>query len=228
MAQPVAKSLWVIKAGIVSYDDCWHLQQGLKDARRSELISDTLLLLQHLPVVTFGRKANGNNLLMTESFLRSRGIGCVTTDRGGDITYHGPGQLVGYPIISLRDAHLTVGEYVHTLEQVIIDSLKDLGIEGRTRSRSVGVWVGERKIASIGVRVSRGVTTHGFALNVNNDLTPFQYIHPCGMEGVKMTSVEEQAHRRFSVGEGEALVISHFQRHFDRRCGAEDTLSGLN
>ena len=224
MAKTVDRRLWVIKAGIVPYDDGWHLQRKLREARSANRIGDTLLLLQHLPVVTFGRKVMGDNLLITEKALRQKGIDCVATDRGGDVTYHGPGQLVGYPIIAVQKSGFTVGTYVRKLEKVIIDSLIDLGIHGRTMPGLVGVWVGERKIASIGVRVSKGVSTHGFALNVKNDLTPFQYINPCGMQGMGMTSVAEQVRKKYDYGEVEALVVVNFQRLFQRQCCSVETL----
>ena len=224
MAKPDDRELWVIKAGIVPYDDGWHLQQKLKNARSAELVGDTLLLLQHLPVITFGRKMNGDNLLMPEKFLRQKGIDCIATDRGGDITYHGPGQLVGYPIIALQKCGLTVGTYVRNLEQVIIDSLIELGISGGTMPGMVGVWVGESKIASIGVRVSNGVSTHGFAVNVENDLTPFQYIHPCGMQGMGVTSVAEHVQEKVDYGDVESLVAANFQRRFQMTSCKEETL----
>lgn len=226
MAKIAERKLWVIKAGIVPYDDGWHLQRNLRDARSGGLISDTLLLLQHPPVITFGRKANGTNLLTTEDALRRQGIDCVATDRGGDITYHGPGQLVVYPILALQDHECSVGKYVRLLEKVIIDCLAELGIEGRAVPGLIGVWVGERKIASIGVRVSKGVSTHGFAINVKNDLTPFQFIHPCGMQGMGMTSMIEHVQEGLDYGEVERLVAKHFQRRFQLKSCVVDTIGG--
>lgn len=225
MATAGAGGLWIVKAGIVPYEDMWHLQGKLRDARCADRIGDTLLLLQHPPVMTFGRKAARENLLVPEETLRKKGIDCVATDRGGDVTYHCPGQLVGYPIIALRRRGLTIGTYVRKLEAGIIGVLRQLGIEAATKRGMVGVWVGERKIASIGTRVSKGVSTHGFALNVENDLAPFCYIHPCGMQGTKMTSVIKEAPESVNYRKVEDLVAAIFQRLFTGERYALDTLS---
>ena len=153
-----------------------------------------LLLLEHNPVYTKGRRTQPGELAMGEDWYRMQGIEVCETDRGGAVTYHGPGQLVGYPIVSLKPYGDNVHEYVRRLEELMISSLAAYGVEAEVIEGLTGVWVGGgppegRKIGSIGVHVSRGVTTHGFAVNVNNDLQPFEWVVPCGIEGVRMTSL---------------------------------------
>ncbi len=160
--------------------------------RRAQEIPDTLLLLEHPPVYTRGRRASETELTLGEDFYRSRGIEIVPTDRGGRVTYHGPGQLVGYPIVGVSDVLV----HLRWIETAIVAALAQDGISARSRCEEgpdwTGVWIGERKIASLGVHVSRGVSTHGFAINVLNDLTPFTWIVPCGLAGVSMTSVANE------------------------------------
>ncbi len=225
MAKPIELCLWIIKAGIVPYEDSWYLQNQLRIARISGRVSDTLILLQHPPVVTLGRGGDKNNLLIRKEELAQHGIDLFTTDRGGDITYHGPGQLIGYPIVALREWGFTVGRYVRQLEEVIIEALKDLRIAGRALPGSIGVWVGEQKIASIGVRVRKGVSTHGFALNVQNDLAPFTYIHPCGTKGMRITSVFEVSKEKVVYEEVEETVARQFLRLFRVKRCVTDVLS---
>jgi lipoyl(octanoyl) transferase len=157
--------------------------------RRAEQIPDTLLLLEHPPVYTRGRRSKDEELTLGEDFYRRQGIEIVATDRGGRVTYHGPGQLVGYPIMGIDD----VLAHLRQIEAAIVAALSQEGIAARSRCEEgpdwTGVWVGQRKIASLGIHVSRGVSTHGFAINVLNDLTPFTWIVPCGLSGVSMTSV---------------------------------------
>ena len=219
------RRLWIIKAGIVPYEDAWYLQGHLRKARIADKIGDTLLLLQHNPVITLGRASDEKNLLVTEEELRQKGIDCVNTDRGGDVTYHGPGQLIGYSIMALNRNGITVGRYVRKLEEVIIESLKDLGVKGMRLPGKVGGWGGGGKIASIGVRVRQGVSTHGFALNVSNDLIPFQYINPCGMKGMPITSVCEALQRRVAYEDVEEVIAYYFQRLFNMKLCSIDTLA---
>ncbi len=177
--------LWVANLGLVPYDEGVELQARLRSARQAGEIPDTLLLLEHPPVYTKGRRSDPADLPMGEDWYRSQGIEVADTNRGGRVTYHGPGQLVGYPIMGISD----VMAFVRTMERGVIAALADEGIEAEVREGLTGVWVGDRKIGSIGVHVSRGVTMHGFAVNVDNDLQPFEWIVPCGIEGVRMTSV---------------------------------------
>jgi lipoyl(octanoyl) transferase len=177
--------LWVANLGRVDYADAFALQDELRAARQAGDIPDALLLLEHPPVYTKGRRTEPADLPMGDDWYRSQGIEVADTNRGGRVTYHGPGQLVGYPIMAIVD----VMEFVRTMERAIIAALADEGVEARIREGLTGVWAGERKIGSIGVHVSRGVTMHGFAVNVDNDLQPFEWIVPCGIDGVRMTSV---------------------------------------
>jgi lipoyl(octanoyl) transferase len=175
------RSCQVRELGRLDYQTALELQQQLVAERKRGLIPDQLLLLEHAHVITLGRNGHSENLLAGEQVLSRAGIAFFPTNRGGDITYHGPGQLVGYPILDLRDWKRDVGAYVRGIEQVLIDTLADFGIAAGRIPKLTGVWVGERKIAAIGVHVSRWVTSHGFALNVTTDLSYFQYIIPCGL-----------------------------------------------
>ena len=181
--------LWVARLGLIPYDEARGLQKRLERARQADEIPDVLLLLEHHPVYTKGRRATPAELGMGEDWYRMQGIEVTDTDRGGAVTYHGPGQLVGYPIVSLRPYGDDVRGYVNGLERTMIDSLGSYGIEAGLNDGLTGVWASGRKIGSIGVHVNRGVTTHGFAVNVNNDLQPFEWIVPCGIEDCRMTSV---------------------------------------
>jgi lipoate-protein ligase B len=183
--------LWVANLGRVDYADAYALQDELRAARQAGDIPDALLLLEHPPVYTKGRRSEKADLPMGDDWYRTQGIEVADTNRGGRVTYHGPGQLVGYPIMQITD----VIAFVRTMERAIITALADEGIEACVRDGLTGVWVGERKIGSIGVHVSRGVTMHGFAVNVDNDLQPFEWIVPCGIDGVRMTSVYVETRR---------------------------------
>jgi lipoate-protein ligase B len=183
--------LWVANLGRVDYADAYALQDELRAARQAGDIPDALLLLEHPPVYTKGRRSEKADLPMGDDWYRTQGIEVADTNRGGRVTYHGPGQLVGYPIMQITD----VIAFVRTMERAIITALADEGIEACVRDGLTGVWVGERKIGSIGVHVSRGVTMHGFAINVDNDLQPFEWIVPCGIDGVRMTSVYVETKR---------------------------------
>src|SRR3954465_4822134 len=183
--------LWVANLGRGDYADAFALQDELRAARQAGDIPDALLLLEHPPVYTKGRRTEKADLPMGDDWYRAQGIDVADTNRGGRVTYHGPGQLVGYPIMEITD----VVEFLRTMERGIIAALADEGIDACVREGLTGVWVGERKIGSIGVHVSRGVTMHGFAINVDNDLQPFEWIVPCGIGGVRMTSVYVETKR---------------------------------
>jgi lipoyl(octanoyl) transferase len=185
---------------MVDYREAVELQERVRTARQEGELPDVLLTLQHPPVYTRGRRSVAGELPMGEEWYLAQGIDIVETDRGGRVTYHGPGQLVGYPIVRADD----VVRYVRTLENALVAALRDEGVVGaRSRPseghRYTGVWVEDRKIASIGVHISRGVSTHGFAVNVENDLQPFNWIVPCGLDGVKMTSLIRETGRVPSV-----------------------------
>ena len=196
--------LWCVRAGEVPYDVARTLQKRLEAARQAGAIADVLLLLEHPAVYTKGRRTTADELPMGEDWYRMQGIDVVETDRGGRVTYHGPGQLVGYPIMSLRAYGDDVHDYIRRMERAMIDSLAAHRVATGPIDGLTGVWTlgarpGEnpagpeaRKIGSIGVHVNRGVTTHGFAINVNNDLQPFEWIVPCGIEACRMTSLTRE------------------------------------
>jgi lipoyl(octanoyl) transferase len=191
----VSPEIWVCHLGVVDYREALDLQERLRAARQEDELPDVLLTLEHPPVYTRGRRSVAGELPMGDEWYLARGIEVVDTDRGGKVTYHGPGQLVGYPIVRVDD----VVAYVRRLEGALVAALADEGVAARARPhdghRFTGVWVGDRKIASIGVHLSRGVSTHGFAVNVENDLQPFSWIVPCGLEGVQMTSLVAETDR---------------------------------
>jgi len=195
----VKPSLWCARLGLIRYADALAFQKRLEAARQSEQVPDVLLLLEHPPVYTRGRRTTADELPMGEDWYRAQGIDVVDVDRGGKVTYHGPGQLVGYPIMRTDD----VVAFVRTMERALVAALADEGLEPRVRTDEgpdyTGVWVGERKIASIGIHVSKGVTTHGFAVNVQNDLQPFEWVVPCGLSNVRMTSLLKESGRTGDV-----------------------------
>jgi lipoyl(octanoyl) transferase len=193
--------VWVVRAGLVPYDDAHRAQKRLESARIAGQVPDVLLMLEHPPVYTRGRRATPEELPMGEEAYRMRGIEVCDTDRGGRVTYHGPGQLVSYPIVSLPPLAPGAGEetradvvgYLRSIERVIIAALGDWGVTATVLDGLTGVWTRERrKIASIGVHVNRGVATHGFAINVSNDLDPFEWIVPCGIDSCEVTSVARE------------------------------------
>ena len=199
--------------GRVDYASALQLQQQLTSDRKQGLIPDQLLLLEHPHVITMGRNGHAENLLAGGDILARAGIAFYPTDRGGDVTYHGPGQLVGYPILDLRDWKRDVSAYVRAVEETIIATLAEYGIAAGRIPKLTGVWVGERKIAAIGVHLSRWVTSHGFALNVSTDLSYFQYIVPCGLTR-RVTSRAALVFRASLDEVGTRLAV-HVARIFD-------------
>jgi lipoyl(octanoyl) transferase len=187
--------LWVTRLGVVSYTEATAIQDAVRARRLDREIPDVLLLLEHPPVYTRGRRTGPGDLGMGEAFYRDHGIDIADADRGGRVTYHGPGQLVGYPIMAIAD----VRRHVRAMEQALIAALDDEGVAARVRPDEgpeyTGVWVQDRKIASIGVHVHKGVTTHGFAVNVTNDLRPFGWVVACGLPDVQMTSLAAETSR---------------------------------
>jgi lipoyl(octanoyl) transferase len=193
VADRSSRELWVCHLGVVPYRDALSIQEHVRAKRQAGELPDTLLLLEHPPVYTRGRRSGGEDLPFGEDFYRAKGIDVIATDRGGKLTYHGPGQLVGYPIMRIDDVH----RHLRTMEGAIIAALAQEGVHARSRHHEgidyTGVWVQDRKVASIGVHVSRGVTTHGFAVNVHNDLRPFSWVLACGLPDVTMTSLAREA-----------------------------------
>ena len=203
----------VRRLGLVPYDEAWGLQNRLADARRAGRVPDTLILLEHPHTYTIGRSGTRDHVFLSEQEMAQRGITCIEVDRGGDVTYHGPGQLVGYPIFDLGPTP-DVGLYLRNLEGCLIDALADFGIKAGRLSGYTGVWIGDRKIAAIGIKVSQGVTTHGFALNVSTDLSLFTHILACGIPDKGVTSMALELGSAPPMAAVEEAVIAHFSARF--------------
>ncbi len=212
--------LLISRLGTVDYRDGMALLADLRARVTGGELAYVLLLLEHPPVYTRGRRSTPGELPLGPDWYRERGIEIIDTDRGGKVTYHGPGQLVGYPIMRIDDVLV----YVRTMERAIISALADVGIDARARRGKdlTGVWVQERKIASIGVHISRGVTTHGFAVNVDSDLEPFSWVVPCGLPDVAMTSVQAETGGPTSVEAFRERMAERFCEAYDRAPGALD------
>ena len=204
------KTLDVVRLGRRKYDEVWEKQKALVNQRRFGTVSDTLILVEHDPVYTLGKNSNENHLLQT----RDRHVPVYQIERGGDVTFHGPGQLVGYPILDLHHHRLSVSWYMRTLEKVLIQTLGQFGIEARSREGLTGVWVREEKIAALGVRLSRWISMHGFALNVNTDLKFFDGIIPCGIFEYDVTSMSQILGEEVSLVEVEETLITIFRLLF--------------
>jgi lipoyl(octanoyl) transferase len=216
---PVQRMLEVRRLGRIAYADAVALQKQLVEERRSGAIPDTLLLLEHPHVITRGVKARQStvNIRASDALLAEREVEVHDSGRGGDITYHGPGQLVGYPILDLRPDRCDVHRYVRDLEEVLIRVARDVGVEAARAPGFPGIWVGDRKLAAIGVRISRWITSHGFALNVSTDLSFFDLIVPCGITDKAVTSLERLVGRPISIPEIESLIVSQFSDVFGSR-----------
>ena len=193
------------------------------DARKEGILGqDILFLLEHSPVFTLGRSGGKENLKVTESFLEKSGVPIVHVERGGNITYHGPGQLVGYPIINLKSSKLGVLDYVTNLEEAMIRTVADWEVTAERNPLNRGIWVGNNKIGAIGVAVRRSITFHGFALNVNVSLEPFEWIHPCGLEGICATSMEIQSDTSVSVAQVKESIKQHLSEIFHVKLMSKD------
>lgn len=209
------RPLDVRRLGRVPYADGLELQAELVRSRRAAEIPDTLVLLQHPHVITLGSGSHEENLLLSSDQLTGRGIQLFDTGRGGDVTYHGPGQLVGYPILDLKPDRCDLHRYLRDLEEVLILTLSDFGITSKRKSGLTGVWVENRKLAAIGVRVSSGwITSHGFALNVSTDLSYFDTIVPCGIRDQAVGSVEGEVGYSVAMEDVEGAVINRFLEVF--------------
>jgi lipoate-protein ligase B len=219
--------LLLLDCGTLPYKDAWEVQLRLAERRAEGAIPDVLMLLQHSPVYTRGRRAKPEELPMGEAWYEAQGIEIIDTDRGGLVTYHGPGQLVAYPIVDLAPLGGDVHEYVRGLERVMIGSLAEHGVGAKTIEGLTGVWTegpppgpgldgAAKKIGSIGIHVSKGITTHGLAVNVNNDLQPFEWVVPCGIQGVAMTSIAREGGTEASVAAYGATVARQFGAEFGR------------
>ena len=239
----MSEEILVVRCGLVPYEEARVAQRWLCEARQEGELPDVLLLLEHPPVYTRGRRSTPEELPMQPEWYEMQGIEVHDTDRGGRVTYHGPGQLVAYPIVSLRPYGDDVHEYVRRLERVAIESLAAHGVEAETVEGLTGVWTepgdrreedpripsevgpsagGRRKIGSIGVHVSRGVTTHGMAVNVKNDLQPFEWVVPCGIEDCRVTSLSRELGAEQDLEEFADTVVARFAAVYDRRPAATE------
>jgi lipoyl(octanoyl) transferase len=212
------RTIQLLRTGLTPYNEALALQRRLATTRSAGQAPDTLLLLEHPPTITFGVRADPANILLSPTALAERGVTLAPTDRGGDVTYHAPGQLVGYPILKLSQHGGDLGRYVRNLEQVIINTLADYELVGERVSGLTGVWVdgGRAKICAIGVRLSAaGVTSHGFALNVSPDLSGFALIVPCGIADRAVTSLAAMLGNPPPIAEVEARLLAHFAAVFE-------------
>ncbi|MBV9774922.1 MAG: lipoyl(octanoyl) transferase LipB [Gemmatimonadetes bacterium] len=217
----MTRPLEVRRLGLLSYADGLALQAELVKQRRAGEIPDTLLLLQHPHVITLGSGAHEENVLVSPEERAERGIELFETGRGGDVTYHGPGQLVGYPIFDLKPDRCDLHRYLRDVEEALIGVLAEFGLEGGRKEGLTGVWVGDRKLAAIGVRVSSGwITSHGFALNVSTDLSFFGTIVPCGIRDHGVGSISEELGRRVEMEEVEAAAVRSMEAIFGMQAGA--------
>ena len=228
--------LTLLRLGRVGYQASLHLQQQLVDLRHRGRIGNTLLLLEHPPVLTLGRNANRSNILADEALLARRGVTVHEINRGGDVTYHGPGQLIGYPILDLRSfsPRLGVVDYVRMLEEVLIRMAGEYGVPAQRIAGRTGVWtlaggsIVEKKMAAIGVHVSRGITSHGFALNVTTDLRDFELIVPCGIADRAVTSLADEADGPIEIEQVSHSVSRQFGRVFEHQVLWLEQLSDLD
>jgi len=214
------KDCWLINLGRIAYLPACELQHRAVEARKSRAIPDALLLCEHFPVITLGRNGKLENLRASDRVLRQMNVEFHPTDRGGDITYHGPGQIVGYPILDLSEHRRDVRWYVQQLEETMIRATREFGIEARRIEGLHGIWIdtpaGAEKLAALGVHLSRWVTSHGFAYNVSTDLRQFDLIVPCGITDKRATSLERALGRSVDSSEVAALLVKHFGEVFDR------------
>jgi lipoic acid synthetase len=216
LAEKNRLGLVIRDCGLADYRAVLAQQQELQEQRRVGQVGDTVLMVEHPPVITLGARKSANKLLVSSEELARCGIDLVEIRRGGGATAHNPGQLVFYPILHLQELRLDINQYVRTLEAVGIELLAGLGVQGQRRRGFPGLWAGERKIASIGIRVSRFVTCHGMAINIQNDLSIFQLMVPCGLDGVQMTSVQKETGREHDMRQIKSqlsgLLIPHLGR----------------
>ncbi len=213
MTVPSVTASWL---GRVDYPAAWAWQKELYLSRLEGERSDALMLLEHPPTYTLGRRADNSDLVYGEAEMAARGIGLYNVDRGGRATYHGPGQLVGYPILELGERY-DVLNYLRRLEEVVIATAADLGVEARRDPEHTGVWVGPNKIGAIGVKITRGITMHGFAFNVTTDLNMFQGIVPCGIQNRWVTSVAQETGVSHEVKDVATIAANHLAQTFERK-----------
>lgn len=209
------KSLKYCDLGFIDYKEAWDLQQEIHSKRVSGEIEDYLLLLEHPNTYTLGKTAHKENLIGSEDYLNQNKISVYDIDRGGDITYHGPGQIVGYPIIDLNNWVKDTHKYLRALEEVIIKTCFEYGLKCERNPKHTGVWIGDKKIAAIGIKVSRWITMHGFAFNVNTDLNLFNGIIPCGIQDKSVTSLKQELNRDIIIKEVKEKLLKNFTELFE-------------
>ena len=209
------KKWFLTELPVVDYGEARDLQLRLVAERKTGAIdTDIVLMLEHPPVFTLGRRGGIENLTVSKEFLEKEGVSVIQVERGGDITFHGPGQIVAYPILDLNETRLSVTDYVECLEEVMICTAADWGVMAERNPINRGVWVDLKKLGSIGVAVRKGISFHGMALNVNLSLTPFSWINPCGLEGVAVTSLEKELEQKISMEQVRRRVKHHIERVF--------------
>jgi lipoate-protein ligase B len=206
----VIRKCYVLNLGLVDYKKAYKLQKHLASARKARKIDDLLLLLEHPPVITLGRGAKRENILASPETLSQEKIEVVEVDRGGDVTYHGPGQLVGYPIINLGNYDKDVHQNLRNLEEVLIRLLKEYNLEPFRKEGYTGVWIGDKKVASLGIKVSKWISYHGFSLNINPSLRHFSLIRPCGLPPEKITSLKRLVKQEIDISQVSRKLIKHF------------------
>ena len=211
----ITRNLTYRNLGLIDYQEAWDLQRIIFNQVVDKEIQDTLILLEHPHTYTLGKVADKKNLVGGKDYLEKNKISVFEIDRGGDITYHGPGQIVGYPIIKLEDWEKDTHKYLRALEEVIIMTCKNYGLDAGRNPKYTGVWIGNRKIAAIGVKISRWVTMHGFAFNVNTDLSLFNGIIPCGISDKEVTSLrKELAKKEINISEVKTILLENFKKVF--------------
>lgn len=203
-------SLNIIDLGHCSYKISLEHQVDTHSKVLNQELNDSVIFVEHDPVYTLGKNANQNNVLSNYP----KDIEIHNIDRGGDATYHGPGQLVGYPIINIKNQNMSIGRYVHTLEEILVSTLAMFDIKSKRRDKLIGVWVGDKKIGAIGVRIKNGVTMHGFALNVNTDLSYYDGIIPCGIDNCEVTSMEQILHVNVELKLVKDVIVKEFVKYF--------------
>ncbi|PAB57726.1 lipoyl(octanoyl) transferase LipB [Anaeromicrobium sediminis] len=207
----------ILDLGRCAYEEALNIQYDLLKKRQADEINDTLILVEHFPVITMGRRAEKGNILGSQQVLNENGIEVFESDRGGDVTYHGFGQIVGYPIFKLKGSRMGIRQFVRNIEDTFIKLLKaEYNINSNRHFKNTGVWVGDDKIVAIGLAVKRGVTMHGFALNVNTNLNHFNFIVPCGIQDKGVTSVKNIIGKEEDLEEVKDKVIKHFKEVFNK------------
>jgi lipoyl(octanoyl) transferase len=208
------KEIIYCNPGLIDYKEAWDIQKKVFELRYQKKLPDTIFLLEHPHTYTFGKTADKKNLTGSEEYLNENKISVYDIDRGGDITYHGPGQIVGYPIINLEEWQKDTHKYLRALEEIIIQTCKEYGISAGRNSSYTGVWIENRKIAAIGIKVSRWITMHGFAFNINTDLSLFNGIIPCGIQDKEVTSLKRELGKLTDIDEVKEVLLKCFLKEF--------------